>query len=372
MKHMIAILLTFAMVLSLTACGQKPENQPVDGSAAAEQSTSLALPATGGWERPASPVVTDEVKALLDKALENLDGATYSPVACLGTQVVAGTNHALLCRVAPVVPDAIETYCIVYLYEDLEGNVEITQVDDSLSTTNLSDEQLSGGWTQPESPELTEEARAALDKAMEGFVGAQYNPVALVSTQVVAGTNYCILCECTLAVPDAETTYALVYVYEDLEGNAELTQIVDFNGDTQISKSNGEESGSIGNPFVDYASLEEAEQAAGFALSAPDHVEGYSDVLYQVMDGKMLQLIFLNGDSGLYLRKEAGDEDISGDYTEYSEVQTVSVGDRQVTFKGDNGTVNTAIWTADGFAYSVMADEPMSAASMTALVEQVS
>lgn len=241
MKNLIALLLTFALVLSLSACGQKT----VETVPAAEQSVaaemSLDVPTAGGWQRPASPAVPDEVKALLDKALEQMDGAVYTPVAYLGSQVVAGTNHALLCRTAPVVPDAIETWCLVYLYEDLEGNVEMTEVKDSLSSTNLPNENMSGGWEQPASPEVTEEARTALEKAMEGFAGAEYNPVALLSTQVVAGMNYCILCERTVTAPDAETDYALVYVYADLEGNAELTQIVDFDGTTQMSPSNGEE-----------------------------------------------------------------------------------------------------------------------------------
>lgn len=376
MKNMIAMLLTFAMVLSLAACGQKAKDTGSAQSqrAVAEGSMSLELPAIGAWQHTESPVVPDEVKALLDKSLENLDGAVYIPVAYLGSQVVAGTNYALLCRVAPVVPDAVETYCIVYLYEDLEGNVEITQVEDSLASTDLSNEQFPDGWEQPESPELTEEARTALDKALEGFVGATYTPFALVSTQTqaVAGANYCILCECTITVPDAEPVYTLVYIYEDPDGNAELTQIVDFDGTTQISRSNEEETNGIGNPFVDYDSLETAEKAAGFTLSFPEQMNGYSDVVYQVMDGKMLQIIFQNGENQLFIRKEAGTEDISGDYTEYSEVQTISVGKDEVNLKGDNGTVSTAIWTADGWSYAVMADTPMGAESMTALVEQIS
>ena len=36
---------------------------------------------------------------------------------------------------------------------------------------------------------MTEEATAAFNKATEGFVGVDYVPVALLSTQTVAGTN---------------------------------------------------------------------------------------------------------------------------------------------------------------------------------------
>jgi GTP-binding protein len=46
---------------------------------------------------------------------------------------------------------------------------------------------------------------------------------------VVSGTNYCILCEARVIVPDAAPYYALVYVYADLKGGAELLNIAALN-----------------------------------------------------------------------------------------------------------------------------------------------
>ena len=83
-----------------------------------------------------------------------------------------------------------------------------------------------GGWTGPEKAEVTEDAQAAFDKALEGLTGVSYTPVALVGTQLVSGTNYCILCEARVVYPDAVPYYALVYVYADLNGGAELLDIV--------------------------------------------------------------------------------------------------------------------------------------------------
>lgn len=246
MKKIIALLLSMAMLLCLASCKPQSKEEPevyvTDLSGEAEATEQSALPASGAWQRPESPVVTEELQALLDRALEGMTGATYTPVAYLGSQVVAGTNYALLCRVAPVVPDPVETYCVVCLYEDLEGHVEITQVEDSNADTNLSNEQLSGGWSQPESPELTEEARAALSSALENLDGADYEPLALLGTQVVAGMNYCILCQSTVTAPGAESAYVLVYVYQDLEGKGEITDIVDFkdNSQTEADQSGAE------------------------------------------------------------------------------------------------------------------------------------
>ena len=82
-----------------------------------------------------------------------------------------------------------------------------------------------GGWTISEDAAITDEARAAFEKAMEGFTGVGYEPVALIGTQVVSGTNYCILCEARVVYPDAVPYYALVYVYADLQGGAKILNI---------------------------------------------------------------------------------------------------------------------------------------------------
>ena len=84
-----------------------------------------------------------------------------------------------------------------------------------------------GGW-QPaiaEAQALPEDAQAAFDQATNGLEGAVYTPVALLSEQVVAGTNYCILCQITPVVPDAVPTWNLVYIYADPEGNAAIQNI---------------------------------------------------------------------------------------------------------------------------------------------------
>ena len=184
----------------------------------AETASGMLL---GGWEKVDSPVITEEMAALVEKASANLTGAKYTPVAYLGRQIVSGTNYLILCRtVSTVDPDAVETYMFVTVYENLEGDAQISNVIDTGLPTNIAD--LSGGWSQAESSEVTDEIEELCDKAFEKLVGVGYKPVALLSTQVVAGMNYCVLCESTIVYPGAETTYAFVTLYKDLEGNVEV------------------------------------------------------------------------------------------------------------------------------------------------------
>ena len=82
---------------------------------------------------------------------------------------------------------------------------------------------LSGGWEVSEDEFLTVKARVLFEKAMADYDGAKCEPVTLLATQVVAGTNYCYLCRTD---GDGETSpYQLVYIWEDLSGNAQVLEV---------------------------------------------------------------------------------------------------------------------------------------------------
>ena len=87
-------------------------------------------------------------------------------------------------------------------------------------------ESADGAWEVAEDTSLTEERLAVFEKALDGLVGVDYNPLCYLGSQVVAGTNHCFLCRATVVYPGAEAGLALVYVYEDLEGQCELSDIV--------------------------------------------------------------------------------------------------------------------------------------------------
>ena len=87
-------------------------------------------PLMGGWAAAEDAAITDEVRALFDKAMEGLVGVNYVPVAYLGSQVVAGRNHAILCQATVVYPGAQPAWKVVFLYEDLTGGVTILNIAD--------------------------------------------------------------------------------------------------------------------------------------------------------------------------------------------------------------------------------------------------
>ena len=85
---------------------------------------------------------------------------------------------------------------------------------------------LEGSWVQSGSPVITKQVQHIFECAMDGLVGVDYQPIALLGSQVVAGTNYAVVCEATVISPDAASCYAIVYVNEALDGTAALLDIV--------------------------------------------------------------------------------------------------------------------------------------------------
>ena len=112
MSKMIAVLLIVLLIISLIP--------------AAVGEGQLA----GGWTPADDPTVTQERSDLFYKALGDLVGVEYTPVAYLGSQVVAGTNHCFLVQKRVVIPDAIPSYILVFIYEDLQHKAEIMNMAD--------------------------------------------------------------------------------------------------------------------------------------------------------------------------------------------------------------------------------------------------
>ena len=224
-KTLTAIVLAIVMLLALTACAAKTTTPQESKKEATEETTETEKEEVdGGWDSTQSMEITDEIRAMVEQATANMVGAKYTPVAYIGRQIVNGTNHRILCKIAPVTPDAVETYAIVTIYEDLEGNVEITEIQNSEAEA-IGGGPL-GGWT--EELGVTEASTAALDKAMESWTGASFKQITCLGTQIVSGTNYCLLCEITPVVPNAESHFGIVIIYEDLEGNATVSDVFDF------------------------------------------------------------------------------------------------------------------------------------------------
>ena len=98
----------------------------------------------------------------------------------------------------------------------------VDETDIALETVTAEDE-LVGGWVKSESPKLTDKVKAYFAKAFPDGTNTFYEPVALLGTQVVSGTNYKILYrKISIGTSDAIDTYGIGTIYVDLQNNVEV------------------------------------------------------------------------------------------------------------------------------------------------------
>ena len=232
-RKLCIIFLSIAMIFVFSACGSS--DQSSDDETTAETGNTETV--TGGWEIADNEEASlpEEVGTAFAKATEQFTGSDLKPVAYVANQVVAGMNYMVLCEAETATEEPETSYQMIIIYADPEGNAEITAVKDfdlgaytEEGNTDINAEELAGGWNVPKeiagSP-VPDEAKDAFDKAAAESDGSEIEPIALLGTQVVAGTNYAFICKSTLTTQEPVSGIQIITVYADLDGNAEITNI---------------------------------------------------------------------------------------------------------------------------------------------------
>lgn len=233
------------------------------GESEDEPAASLGSGLPGGWTvnpDATEGVLPEEVKAAFDAATSKLLGVEYVPVAYLGSQVVAGTNYAVLAKKTAVAPDAETTLAVLIINADLNGDASVLHINDfSFDAPEAEDaaDQL-GGWTVPEEytvVNLPADVASAFTRANEALLGNNLEPIAFLASQTVSGMNYAVLCRSTLTTADPVSSIQLAIVYEDLDGNASFRDIFtvdpaayNFDAEEPAADAESEEPAAEGEP----------------------------------------------------------------------------------------------------------------------------
>ena len=143
-----------------------------------------------------------KVASGLDKVFGSMLGASYDFIAYLGSQVVNGTNHALLMKQTLVTGKDVENIVLVILNEKPgdKGGESLSVVE---IRTLFSSGGALGGYTINPQINIPADAKAEFDKHFAGFTGANLEPFALLATQVVNGIAYVFAVTSTLVLSPA-------------------------------------------------------------------------------------------------------------------------------------------------------------------------
>ncbi len=131
-------------------------------------------------------------------------------------------------------------------------------------------------------------------------------------------------------------------------------------GSTTKSPENSEETAPVlqmGNPWKDYASLEEAEAACRLDFPLEDVVaDSYHAESYRVLNGELLEVTYRDATLEVTVRMQTGEgQDLSGVYAEFETISTYETENHTLTNKKikDGGMVQ--LISKDGYSYSFYA-----------------
>lgn len=224
-----ALLLAVLVCLSFAGCAQdnNPSDIPDDGP--------VVGPGSGGFDfAEAAGSLHEDEKNIFEKALGPSIGAKIEPLCLLGKQTVAGTNYAFLCKSTPVTENPVSTLVVMNVYADLAGNASVTNTRDFIPAdvkASEGDAGLSGGWFAPDTATsyvLPNDIKTAFESAKAQLMGSDMEVCAYLGKQIVAGTNYLLICKMTPVTPDPVAKMSLVKLYVDLEGNASFGDMIEM------------------------------------------------------------------------------------------------------------------------------------------------
>ena len=179
----------------------------------------------GGWKvNVAVGSMPQQVATAFGKVFENFVGATYTPIAYLGSQVVNGTNHAILAE--QTVMTGVDTKNIVcIILNEKPGSIggedfALVSIDRVVDGGGKY-----GGTNVDVVTDLTPEIKDVFNSAFEGFVGSKVEPFALLGTKVVKGVQYKFAATVTPVVQNPEATVQVVTV-NGLTGEIEFEEII--------------------------------------------------------------------------------------------------------------------------------------------------
>lgn len=313
----------------------------------------------GGWEvNTGSTSISKNAaaKAAFKKATAGLLGVSYQPIAVLGTQAVAGTKYAILCKATPVIPDAAPDITIMYIYENVDGTVDINGFQTIISGGDKGGFKANTGKFTIKNKK-NKAVYSAYKKAMKELVGVDYKPVLYLGSQNKSGSNYMILCRSKAVYPNAPYEWSLVTVSKSAKGKVKLGDVQTLelgNTDEKITGDNTQ----IPNPWQEYKTVSEAAKATGISFSAPEKIEKYTVSYVRALDG-IVEVRYSNGSNEIRVRKGKGTDDISGDYNVYKNVSEKKIGGNTVTLKGNGDGVSSATWTDGTYSCSIFSENEL-------------
>ena len=128
----------------------------------------------------------------------------------------------------------------------------------------------------------------------------------------------------------------------------------------------------VANGMVEVTSKEELSEAVGFPVKSAQSLPFFPQSIYYTSYwGDMAQIDYANGGSAACFRQSLGEEDNSGDWSEYPAQKSLTVNGCAVTLKGEADSYTLAIWQDGTYSYSLSLSAGQPASVWAELIEGV-
>lgn len=108
------------------------------------------------------------------------------------------------------------------------------------------------------------------------------------------------------------------------------------------------------NPIIEYDTIEEAKEKCEFEIQIPTGLtDGYEIESICIINNELLEIVYKQEENELVYRQGKGQEDVSGDYTDYADSKRIEVGMNSIDLFGEGKTINLAKWTDEKYSYSL-------------------
>ena len=234
---MLSILMTASLFLSCTeplpdddntepAAEPIPVIVPDPVNPTEKPAASTEEPASEDTSEADIPVLSEKALGLFSKATGSLLGAEYIPVAYLDRQSMSGTIHTFLARETAVAPEAKETFALLYIYEETDGDIRIIDICRTGIETEMDD--TGAAYEQAEDPTLSSELQKGCEDALLEIGAPNLIPIALCGTKIASGLEFLIIARSASSSTNGETGYTFLYLNRSNGGRFSIRNMIDL------------------------------------------------------------------------------------------------------------------------------------------------
>lgn len=128
------------------------------------------------------------------------------------------------------------------------------------------------------------------------------------------------------------------------------------------------------NGFSEFSpsDISEISQKLGYSFKIPAYLpDGYEASNASLMFESLVQITYKSPQGEMTYRTEKTNEDISGDHTEYENIQSENINGATVTLKGSKDNCSLAVWSSEGSSYSVHCLPEIAYGEMIKIIENL-